>query len=327
MTPFPPIDRTSASFKSDLDAMFLSRLPNLINELNALQGNLNSLAAGGAYALIYRNVNNVVSNGSPNGGILAIASTQILVDTKDATGMAVGSILEDFNSSTSLVKGTIRIQKVGDPTIWATFNATLYARNGGGFYGAIDCRITASSNGAQFGENALVMLFFQRTGDKGDLGPIQTVPYMRVSDRKATGAHGGSAGGTGTFAIDRTFNTVNINTIPGASLSNNQVILQNSGVYEFRGMAPATVAFSKAGLFDVSGNGYIEWGTPANSAGSSNQWSFCSGRFTISNSSKVLTLRHSFYIPSSNNQSDLGFASAFSGQSEVYSSLEFWKVA
>lgn len=37
MTPFPPIDRTSTTFRPDLDALFLTRIPNFVTEANALQ--------------------------------------------------------------------------------------------------------------------------------------------------------------------------------------------------------------------------------------------------------------------------------------------------
>lgn len=45
MTPIPPIDRTSATFKTDVDQLFLERLPRFITEANALKIDLDTVEA------------------------------------------------------------------------------------------------------------------------------------------------------------------------------------------------------------------------------------------------------------------------------------------
>src|ERR1043165_5290682 len=77
--------------------------------------------------------------------------------------------------------------------------------------------------------------------------PVAFGGYLKVSDRKASG----TSGGTNTIGThDRTFNTIDINTISGANLASNVVTLP-AGTYEFQGRAPGIgVLAQRAFLFN-----------------------------------------------------------------------------
>jgi hypothetical protein len=146
--------------------------------------------------------------------------------------------------------------------------------------------------------------------------------YIKVSDRKASGTAGGSSL-VGTQL--RTFNTVDSNNIPGASLGSyaaNCVTIP-AGTYNFRGRAPGSFSANRVILFNETGATDFAYGASANSTSGSDTDACISGRFTIA-SSTAFSLRHYFAV--SSTTSGLGHL-VNSGAVEIYSELEFWKVA
>lgn len=144
--------------------------------------------------------------------------------------------------------------------------------------------------------------------------------YLKVSDQKASGTDGGSSVAN-TITQTRTFNTVDVNTIIGASLSANQVTLP-AGTYRVRGRAPGVqTGGHKAFLYNVTDATYTDIGSNAATAatGGSFSDSVISGQFTIA-TSKTFSMRHitAFAVAT------LGLGGAVSsGQVEVYAELEF----
>lgn len=180
--PDPASDAPSV-FNTKAAAMVLAQ-KNMIPQMNALAANLNSIAAGGAYAIPY--VLDAQANvGSVSGGKLAVTNNgaTLNVDTKSAAGTPVAALLATFGASSSAVKGQIRFVKQGDASQWLVYNVTSYTLNGGGLYGSLDISFVNGSNGSNFvfATGDPLMLYFTRNGDKGDVGPTATNYFALLS--------------------------------------------------------------------------------------------------------------------------------------------------
>jgi len=150
-------------------------------------------------------------------------------------------------------------------------------------------------------------------------------PYLKVSEQRASGTHGG-----GSAAADitqtRVLNTVESNSITNSSLASNQITLP-SGSYIFKARAPHYNGTThKAFLYNVTDSTYAGVGSNAYSISGGSTGvsdSVIYGKLTIS-SSKVFSIRH--YTTAAVATNGLGVAVS-SGQVEVYSEIEFVKVA
>jgi hypothetical protein len=309
----------------NLWAAVLRALPNWGAQANALAANLNSIAAGGAYAIPYTFTTGAITATT---GKLSVdnsaaqgASGHLYLNKTIAGGTSVDAVLETFDDSTSAVKGQIRLVKASDPTKWLIFNLASVVS----YANYKDCIATvfAASSTNPFVEGDLVLLSFQRTGDKGDTGSVASFPYIYVRDEKPNGTGGGVATNGATI---RTLNTVKANTISGASLSANTVTLP-AGTYEYVGSVPGMgVNAFQAELWNVTDIARIDVGTSeyATSAGSVPSRSFVRGVFTIS-ASKSIQLRH---LQVNGASGTFGTAAANANSVvEVYSELWIKKVA
>lgn len=149
-------------------------------------------------------------------------------------------------------------------------------------------------------------------------------PYFKAIDRKANTTPGGSSVAA-TITQTRTLNIVEVSQIDGALLSSNIVTLP-AGTYDFRGRAPASgQSAHKAFLYNVTDASYVGIGSNAGGTATSGAStdSFFSGRITIT-SQKDFTVRH--YTSTALATIGLGIA-ATTGQQEIYTELEFWKIA
>lgn len=146
-------------------------------------------------------------------------------------------------------------------------------------------------------------------------------PYFKVSDQKSSGTNGGSSVATDITQI-RPFNTVDANTMSGASLASNVITLP-AGTYRYKIRSSFFIVSAKVFLYNSTDASYVGVGSnaiPWNSG--SNADSFISGVMTIA-SAKNFTLR---YYASGAQTGGLGGA-INSGQVEIYSEAEFEKVA
>ncbi|HEU4708295.1 MAG TPA: hypothetical protein VFS17_03190 [Methylophilaceae bacterium] len=145
------------------------------------------------------------------------------------------------------------------------------------------------------------------------------IGYMLVRDEKAQNTSGGA--NTGGTTATRTLNTVVANTIPGASLSSNQITLP-AGTYRVRASAPAyNVDRHRVMLYDVSLGNAFALGTTESSSSTVTNRSFVTYRFTLA-ATKVLELRH--FTTTSNATNGFGIQVNSSGV-EVYGEVEIIK--
>jgi hypothetical protein len=309
----------------NLVAAVFAAFPTFGAQFNAGIANFNAAAAGSAYAIPYTVDLSGTTDVDPGSGKLRfdnatqnLAST-LRLDLLNSLGTDCTAMLDTFDASTSSAKGAIRIVKQGDATKFLMFNVT--ARTAPSGYRDISVTPMASSSASPFMAGDAVLLFFQRTGDKGDAGSI--TPVLWVRDEKASGQSGGSAA-PNTF-LTRTLNTVKKNSIPsGASLASNQITLP-AGMYRVSASAPACqVAYHQMYLYNVTaGATQIVGSSEYSNAGVTNRSTIVNSEFTIA-ASNVFEIRHF-----SNTGTTLtGFGqAASSGQGEVFTEVFIEKVS
>jgi hypothetical protein len=317
-------DRTT--FASRVDA-FITWLIGFVTELIAVVANLNSIAAGGAYSIQYTYRSSSSFVGSSAGGILAIKAASIQLDTKSLGGASVAALLSATGDSTSTLKGFIRLQKISDTSKWAVYSVTSYAQGGSGLYGDIfGTLVNSSTGGNPFADGESVMLFFDRTGDKGETGsPSNLVaPMLHLQERYADGTS--PTGSSSPLA--RNLNSTLINTITGASLSSGQITLP-AGTYDFEGSAPSYSGLAhRVALYNNTDStvvvpGPSRYAFVSSSSSCYNDYAEVRGRFVIA-SSKTFTLLH--YV-SNTTSFPFGWAAAITGSvGEIYSELIIKKV-
>lgn len=148
-------------------------------------------------------------------------------------------------------------------------------------------------------------------------------PYLNVVDQKAAN----TGGGTFTSGAWRTrdLQTVRTNTITGASLSSNQIILP-IGTYQINSIAPAfACARHKSKLYNVSDATDILVGSSVFSSATSGASinSVINGQFAIS-AQKTFEIRHQCQTTRATDgfgiESNLGVV-------EIYTQVQIWKVA
>jgi hypothetical protein len=275
ITSLPAVPQRSdpTNFATKADA-FLAALPTFVSDANTLAANLNSIAAGGAYAIPYTYAATPTPVGQAAGGRLsfnsggtATTANSIYADVKSSGGSTVTAILNDFNASSSTVKGVIRLVKVGDTTKWATFNVSAYVLNGGGLYGIATVTPVAQSSATPFNDGDSLVLLFQRTGDMGATGAAgqSGVLVFHAREEQAAGTTG-AAGTSVTGGYRRVLNTVKTNQISGVALSGNQITGVPAGVYKVRARSPLhlnSAVMRKLALYNVTTSSYVAIGSPA----------------------------------------------------------------
>lgn len=190
-----PATDSPTEFSAKAAAFVLAQraLPGQVNtfvseavaNIEALAGRVDSYAAGGAYALPYI-FDTATADADPGAGKLRLSSatqnaaTVMRVDVI-AGGQDFTTLLDSFAASNSTVKGALRLVKQGDPTKWMTFNMTALAAPSGYRNFTVTC--TDSSSASPFVNGDPLMLFFQRSGDKGEdaVGALQLLASVTVS--------------------------------------------------------------------------------------------------------------------------------------------------
>ncbi|MDN4036805.1 hypothetical protein [Massilia sp. YIM B02443] len=167
----------------NLLAYVFQNFPKWGREVNDTLGAMNALQAGGAYALPYI-FDTATSDVDPGAGKLRLSSatqnaaTVMRLDLT-AGGQDYTTLLDTMDSSTSVIKGTIRLVKQGDHSKWMTFDVTARAAPSG--YRNLTVVCTDSSSASPFVKDDLLLLFFQRSGDKGEIGVSGMVPLASVT--------------------------------------------------------------------------------------------------------------------------------------------------
>ena len=156
----------------NLLAYVFQNFPKWGREVNDTLGALNALQAGGTYALPYI-FDTATGDADPGVGKLRLSSATQSAATVMRLDLTAGgqdytTLLDTMDSSTSVIKGSIRLVKQGDLNKWMTFDVTARAAPAGYRNIAVVC--TDSSSTSPFGKDDPLLLFFQRNGDKGELG-------------------------------------------------------------------------------------------------------------------------------------------------------------
>ena len=186
--PKPEFDRKMGNYFRDLPG-YIAELHALADGVGAAVNRVNALAAGGAYALPYI-FETATADAAPTAGRLRLstatqnAATVMRIDLF-AAGQDVRAQIATFAAATSVVKGAIKLVKQGDASKWMTFNLTGVATPAG--YRNLSVVCTDSSSASPFANGDALMLFFQRTGDKGDdaVGALQLLSSVTVSSAVA----------------------------------------------------------------------------------------------------------------------------------------------
>lgn len=175
ITQLPSLDRTSASFRSDLNAFFAGLVQQFATEANDLAGALNAIAAGTAMAIPYT-FSTTTTDADPGTGFLRLdnatqnAATTIRADLTGADGSTWTDVLNTFDDSTSTIKGHIMLQKLGDATKWILFAVTALASPTG--YKNLTVSCVSSSAASPFADGDSLILKFTPKGDRGDTGSV-----------------------------------------------------------------------------------------------------------------------------------------------------------
>jgi len=166
-----PANDTPQSFSQKAAAMVLAQRA-MVPQINQAVAEMNSLQAGGAYALPYI-FDTATADADPGAGKLRLssatqsASTVMRLDLT-AGGQDYTTLIDTMDGSTSTIKGSIRLVKQGDLSKWMTFDVTARAAPSG--YRNLTVVCTDSSSASPFAAGDALMLFFQRNGDRGETG-------------------------------------------------------------------------------------------------------------------------------------------------------------
>jgi hypothetical protein len=154
------------------------------------------------------------------------SATAAYLDNTDVNGTTVSTIFDLWDDSTSTVRGSLRVEKVGDSSVWAEWNVTGSVVDSTGYR---TLTITGGSGSGTFTAGDAFALNFLRSGDKGDTG--------------ATGATG-STGATG--ATGPGYTATSVSSIAIASSGSKAFTTQASMAYTVGARVRATDAANTA---------------------------------------------------------------------------------
>jgi hypothetical protein len=201
-------------------AFFIANLPVFSQELNATESSITMLASGGAFAIPFVIDLTSTANADPGNGKLRFNnatqgnSTSLYVDVLSSTGLNVSGLLSTLDASTSVVKGKIRLVKVGDATKYITFDVTARAVSAGHHIFTVTSAWGTSPS--PFANNDLVVFFFDRTGDRGTQGPAGSIIRRIATGASFTGLTT-DAGTTDMQTVTAQAGTLTINAPTGSA--------------------------------------------------------------------------------------------------------------
>lgn len=173
-TPPPTIPQRGARsiFSKAVDA-FLRWMAALPAQLDVFLAELSTIASGGANAFPYI-FDTSTSDSDPGVGKLRLSSinqntaTTIRLDPVTSANGNIAQLLASVLTGTSGVKGSLRLQKRGDPTRWLIFDITTGANPTGYFNFSLIPRASSGTSPFVAGDN--IMVYIDKAGDKGDVG-------------------------------------------------------------------------------------------------------------------------------------------------------------
>jgi hypothetical protein len=313
-------------------ALLMANFPVWATQVNTTEANMNFAAAGGAYRIPYT-FDTATADADTGSGKLRLdnatqwSSAVIRTDLIGSNGNDFTAMLDTFGGSTSAVKGHILLMKVGDASKFLFFSVSAIAGTGG--YRNISVAGITGSSATPFVNGDPLVLFFQRTGDKGDQGS-PSILVFHAREEQASGTYG-AAGTAVTGGYRRVLNTVKTNQIAGMALSGNQITGVPGGNYKIRARSPLTLNTGvqrRLALYDVTGSAYLAFGNGARNfdySGAADYYGEASEltAFVTLASTRTLELRDLF---SGASPSFWGLPASVSGQVEVYSEIFIEKI-
>ena len=173
-----PLDPTSPTFRSDVNAFFAGGLNNAIAQMNATHAGMSELAAGGAYAFQYT-FDSATADADPGAGKLRLSSatqssaTSLRIDVLAQGGVSLAAVFDTVQGVTSAIKGSVRIVKEVDPAKWLLFDISSVGSGAG--YRNMTLAYRAGSSANPFVNGDALMVFIDRNGDAGSIAPGSTV--------------------------------------------------------------------------------------------------------------------------------------------------------
>jgi len=244
--PDPPGPDRPTTLEADTLGFLLALKNNLVPDVSALATYL-AAAASPAIFIACAFDGSSIADGNPGAGGWRVnnaaqnAASFLYASTTDGLGVDVSAIEDSFDDSTSLTKGWLRLQVVGDASKWLLFKVTGAVIAAAG-YRKIPVALVASSAANPFAAGVALKAIFTPNADKGDIGPTADGPHVHTQEQYANTVSGPTP--TGSAWNDRNQNTVLDNLI-GATFASGQVTLTVSGVYHFEADAAA---------FGINGN-------------------------------------------------------------------------
>ncbi|WP_137171445.1 hypothetical protein [Massilia sp. HP4] len=166
-----PLDRTSPTFRGDVDALFSGGLNNVIAQMNAELQGVHAMQAGGAYAFMYT-FDSSTAVADPGLGRLRMnsatqsAATILRADQQEAGGVNIAALFDAIGAGGSVLKGALRIVKASDPTQWMLFDVLAVGSASG--YRNLTVVHRGGTSASPFANGESVMIFVDRAGDVGN---------------------------------------------------------------------------------------------------------------------------------------------------------------
>lgn len=207
--PVAPNRGDRATFSGRVDA-FLTWMVAFVTQLLGFESNLNILAAGGANSFAY-NFDSAILNTDPGPGKFRFnsatqsAATAIYLDPITAGNIDVSGPLNALLSVSSVIKGSIRIQKANDVSKWLLFDVTGSA-SGTGYVGLL-VTPRAGSGSSPFAAGDSLVVFVDRNGDMGGAPTSDQI-------KNALGTLPVASGGTGATTTAAAL--TNLGALPAA---------------------------------------------------------------------------------------------------------------
>lgn len=92
------------------------------------------------------------------------SATAAYLDNLDNAGATVSGIIDRYDDSTNTIKGVLRFEKSGDPSIWAEFNVSGSVVDGTGYR---KLTLASGAGSGTFTDADVFAISFTRAGDKG----------------------------------------------------------------------------------------------------------------------------------------------------------------
>lgn len=186
LSKLPNQAQDQATFDANM-AYLVENLPERARQENELVASLNTMAAGGAYALPFV-FDSATADADPGIGKVRFgsasqnAATVLRFDNAAFGGADVSAIFAALLTGTSLIKGAVRLVKSTDPSKWMIFDIT--GSGGGSGYRNLNVVLRAASATNPFAINDLLLAYFDRVGDM-PIGALELLGSATVSSAVA----------------------------------------------------------------------------------------------------------------------------------------------